>query len=234
MLALSIQLILAHLIGDFLLQPDHWVKQKEIGKHKSKHMYYHIGVHALALIILLQFNLHYWLGMVVILLSHLFFDCLKINLQKPENQIQLFFTDQVAHLLIIAGVVCSYFPESIHDLVINYNKILLFLAALILVSRVSSIILKVILSRWKIIDENPNQAGKYIGLLERLFIFSFLLMNYWEGIGLLLAAKSMFRFGDLNNAKDRNLTEYVLIGTLLSFGLAVLIAKAYLYINELL
>jgi len=38
-----------------------------------------------------------------------------------------------------------------------------------------------------------------------------------------LAAKSIFRFGDLKEAKDRKLTEYVLVGTLLSFGIALLV-----------
>jgi hypothetical protein len=48
-----------------------------------------------------------------------------------------------------------------------------------------------------------------------------------EWLGLLLAAKSIFRFGDLTNAKDKNLTEYILIGTLLSFGLAIACAVVY-------
>lgn len=40
-----------------------------------------------------------------------------------------------------------------------------------------------------------------------------------EAVGFLLAAKSVFRFGDLRDDQDRKRTEYVLIGTLLSFGL---------------
>jgi hypothetical protein len=56
--------------------------------------------------------------------------------------------------------------------------------------------------------------------LERLFVFLFVVTGHWEGIGFLLAAKSVFRFGDLKESKDRKLTEYILIGTLLSFGFA--------------
>ena len=70
-------------------------------------------------------------------------------------------------------------------------------------------------------------------MLERLFIFSFIILNYWEGIGFLLAAKSVFRFGDLSKTEDRNLTEYILIGTLLSFGLAIATAVGYKYLIEL-
>ena len=69
-------------------------------------------------------------------------------------------------------------------------------------------------------DQSLNNAGKYIGMLKRLFVFSFVITGNWQAIGFLLAAKSVFRFGDLKESKDRKLTEYILIGTLLSFGIA--------------
>jgi hypothetical protein len=75
-----------------------------------------------------------------------------------------------------------------------------------------------------------DNAGKIIGMLERLFIFGFVVSNFWEGIGFLLAAKSIFRFGDLKENKEIKQTEYILIGTLLSFGLAIAISKLYLNI----
>ena len=70
-------------------------------------------------------------------------------------------------------------------------------------------------------DESLSNAGKYIGILERLFVLMFVLAGHWEAVGFLLAAKSVFRFGDLKESKDRKLTEYILIGTLLSFGIAI-------------
>jgi hypothetical protein len=48
--------------------------------------------------------------------------------------------------------------------------------------------------------------------------------GHFEAIGFLIAAKSIFRFGDLKEAKDLKMTEYVLIGTLLSFGIATVIS----------
>jgi hypothetical protein len=41
------------------------------------------------------------------------------------------------------------------------------------------------------------------GYLERLFVFVFILTDHWEGVGFLIAAKSVFRFGDLKESKDR-------------------------------
>lgn len=81
---------------------------------------------------------------------------------------------------------------------------------------------------YSITSSGLKDAGKYIGMLERLFVFLFVLTNFWEGIGFLLAAKSIFRFGDLKDNNDVKLTEYILIGTLLSFGSAIVIAKMYL------
>ena len=77
-----------------------------------------------------------------------------------------------------------------------------------------------------------NNAGMYIGILERLFVFVFIVMGQWQAIGLLIAAKSVFRFSDLTRAKDRKLTEYILIGTLLSFALAVGFSLIYIALKE--
>ena len=90
------------------------------------------------------------------------------------------------------------------------------------------------MSNWSLEEDNSEDslesAGKYIGILERLFVFGFILLNQWSAIGLLIAAKSVFRFGDLSRAKDRKLTEYILIGTLISFGLAIFIGPVYQYL----
>ena len=67
----------------------------------------------------------------------------------------------------------------------------------------------------------PN-AGKWIGYLERILVLTFIFTGNIEGIGFLLAAKSVFRFGELNRAKDIRTTEYVLIGTFTSFAIAIL------------
>ena len=90
------------------------------------------------------------------------------------------------------------------------------------------------MSKWSLEEDNSEDslesAGKYIGTRERLFVFGFILLNQWSAIGLLIAAKSVFRFGDLSRAKDRKLTEYILIGTLISFGLAIFIGPVYQYL----
>jgi len=68
----------------------------------------------------------------------------------------------------------------------------------------------------------PN-ARMYIGIIEHFFVFAFIILGRWEVIGFLIAPKSVFRFNDLKESNSRELTEYILIGALLSVGIAILI-----------
>lgn len=54
--------------------------------------------------------------------------------------------------------------------------------------------------------------------IERWLILAFVIMQRYEALGLLIAAKSIIRFGDKETAK----TEYVLAGTLMSIFIAVM------------
>ena len=67
-------------------------------------------------------------------------------------------------------------------------------------------------------NELPN-AGKVIGVLERLLTLTFIVINQYEAVGFLIAAKSILRYRNDETLK----TEYVLIGTMLSFGIATIL-----------
>ena len=233
---LFLKFMLAHILGDFVFQPEKWVKDKEEKKVKSVRLYLHISVHAVLLLLILKFNLkEYWLGFILIIVSHYLFDLLKIYVQNKKTKRIWFFIDQVLHLLILVFAFLLYTDFTFSLNTIFTDKNLLLTIAILLVTYVSAIIIKMIITQWnpeskKENDDSLAKAGRYIGILERLFIFIFVVTNHWQAIGFLLAAKSVFRFGDLTASKDRKLTEYILIGTLLSFGLALLIGILYLQI----
>jgi hypothetical protein len=73
------------------------------------------------------------------------------------------------------------------------------------------------------------EGGKLIGQLERFLIFLFVLAGKPEGVGFLVAAKSVFRFGELTNHQNRMEAEYITIGTLMSFswGMAIALLTKY-------
>ena len=68
------------------------------------------------------------------------------------------------------------------------------------------------------------QGGQYIGWLERILVMLLVLMDQPNGIGFLIAAKSILRFGEIKDATQRKVAEHIIIGTFLSFGWALLIS----------
>ena len=220
------KLLLAHLIGDFILQPNKWVSDKEKKKEKSIYLYLHTALHLVLMLLFVAENNFIIYG-IILAISHGIIDFIKLKFQKKKTKRVWFSVDQFLHLLMIFIIVLVYKNATI-DLQNIENHIWILITGIILLTKPTSIIIKNIISIWT--PENKNKedsslqnAGNYIGILERLFVFCFIITNHFEAIGFLLAAKSIFRFGDLKEAKDRKLTEYVLIGTLLSFGIAILV-----------
>lgn len=224
---LFIKLILAHLFGDFILQPNSWVAEKESKKLKSKYLYLHVLIHTVLNFIFL-WDIQLWWVAVLVGITHFIIDAAKLSFQTVKNKKGWFFIDQALHILVIVGI--SFYFNEFNFEFLKDQEILKILMAGLFLTTPASIFIKILLSSWtpvpettgNIQTESLSSAGKYIGILERLLVFTFILVNHWEGVGFMVAAKSVFRFSDLAQAKQRKLTEYVLIGTLLSFGLAVL------------
>jgi len=220
-----VKLLLAHLLGDFLLQPTSWVLDKENKKHKSKYLYVHTLLHGILAWLIVGEIAFGWFALALAV-SHGLIDFLKLEFQKKKTKRNWFVIDQMLHLITIV-LIASLYDNLIVDFTLFNNRFWILITGILFLTKPTSIIIKNIISIWTPESKNRKDnslenAGNYIGIFERLFIFCFILTGHFEAIGFLLAAKSIFRFGDLKEAKDRKLTEYVLIGTLLSFGMALL------------
>ena len=78
-----------------------------------------------------------------------------------------------------------------------------------------------ILSKFPIDDgAGLKHAGLAIGVLERIFTLTLVLLGQFTAISLVLAAKSIARFEDL---KKREFAEYYLIGTFSSMLFALFV-----------
>ncbi|WP_218141430.1 DUF3307 domain-containing protein [Flavobacterium terrigena] len=226
-----LKLLIVHFLGDFTFQPNKWIKKRNKKGIASKYLYYHMLVHfVLSLLFFITELQKYFPGIVVIILLHYAIDVVKIYVCNKEvlSEFKLFLIDQFLHVLTIILVCNYYFPFEFKFQDLVSEKILLIITTTILIVSVTPIIIKVFFQRWENdmnfdSKESLKNAGLYIGIIERIFIVLFININFYEGIGYLLAAKSIFRFGDLTNAKDKKLTEYILLGTLLSFILAIVI-----------
>jgi hypothetical protein len=222
------KLLLAHLVGDFLLQPKRWVEHKEQKKAASWVMYVHTLIHGLLVVILFH-DASLWVFMLIYALSHLAIDLVRVYGQGANNSTTWFLADQGLHVIVIVGI--AWFIAGRPDLWewIMPKELLVYTTAVYFITQPTSIAIAQLMRPWASsipLGHAPSleKAGRYIGMLERLFVFGFVVAGHWQGVGFLLAAKSIFRFGDLRQAGDRQLTEYVLIGTLLSFGAASLAA----------
>lgn len=225
-MTLLLQLILAHLIGDFFLQKTSWVVSKEEDKWKSPFLYIHVLIHGLLVMAIV--GEESWRIALFITLSHLAIDGAKLQMQEETTKRAWFFADQFLHLLVI-WVVCVFTDELPFSFsFLHYRDSLVIIVAVAFLLYPASFWVKTFINKWSPsgpghADKSLQEAGKIIGMIERILIFIFILQEQWEAIGFLMAAKSVFRFGELKTANDRKLTEYILIGTLASFGSAVLI-----------
>lgn len=59
-MTLLLKLLLTHITGDFLVQPEPWIKEKNRLKIKSLKFWYHIGIHGFLVFLLLATHTHFW------------------------------------------------------------------------------------------------------------------------------------------------------------------------------
>jgi hypothetical protein len=224
------KLVLAHIIGDFFLQPKSWVESKTRKKWLSPYLYVHGFIH-FALIIAVFWDFSVWDAALTVAAAHALIDGVKLQFQKPTNAGRWFAADQVLHLLTLMAVWYLFWGNGLE---LPDENFWIVIAGLLLVTFPASTMVQRTMSRWADEIETENEgslegAGQYIGILERLLIYIAIIGGHPQIIGFLLAAKSVFRFGDLTRSKDRKLTEYILTGTLLSFLVAIVAGMIVLY-----
>jgi hypothetical protein len=215
--------LLAHILADYFLQSDRMAISKNALGFKSRFLALHIAI-VFFLSWALSFQLKFIFAATVIALLHYIIDGCKPFITKLKYVgVHSFFIDQIAHiavLLIVTGLYAKYYGiQYINEFPVSPYIIGLILAYLCCLKPANIIIREVLLiSKIQVnsSDELPN-GGRIIGNLERLLVLTFILVNHWEAIGFLIAAKSILRYKDTDTLK----TEYVLIGTMLSFGSAL-------------
>lgn len=228
-LALLFRLIMAHVLTDFIFQSDKWVDDKRQKQGKSKYLYLHGCLTAIVAYIFVGYWTHLWIP-IMIGTTHTLIDYLKLKFDK-EATIIGFISDQFAHFVIIIIVWINLIEtggifEKIIPMASNL-KILSILTGYIICTTPLSFFVGIATKRWQEelkkggnLTENLLSGGKWIGIIERLMIFTFVLLGKYEAIGFLITAKSILRFRQDTEIKQ---SEYVLVGTLLSYGLAIII-----------
>jgi hypothetical protein len=218
--------LLAHVCADFLLQPRGMVEAKS--RRSARALVLHTLVVAGSTALALGATT---LGAVVavglIASLHLVIDLGKT--MTPPG-LTAFILDQAAHLLVLIAV--SAIWPGLWDAgwwsgAAWLPATMVLLAGAVLAIRPGGIAVGLLLQPWSDVRmEGLPGGGRIIGNLERGLIFLLVLSGLAAGIGFLIAAKSVLRFGTVRD--EARLSEYVIVGTLASFGWALLVSTGTL------
>lgn len=243
---LFVYLLLAHIIADFYLQPNAWIMSKVKYKIRSLGLIKHICVHAiLTSIALLMGNVSlsttFALALIFIIITHYAIDVWKTYMGFTTK---FFIIDQFSHIIVLVAVSIYLSDTDISNIKLAIEQVstistFILIIGYLLAYKPLSILIQLLLRPYLNQFENAEHentglqtAGEYIGGLERFLVITFVILGQFAGIGFLMAAKSVFRFGDMRRQNDRKLTEYIMLGTLLSFSFALTIGLSIVALTE--
>lgn len=129
-------------------------------------------------------------------------------------------------MVVIVWLVYSDLFQRLIDVLLglaNHNLVSLVVLAYLTLLWPSSQLIAIVLdrvSKYEFKGFKVDRRGEIIGMLERTIILTCILLGAYEAIGFLIAGKSIIRFSPNSESSK---SEYVLLGTLLSFGIAVFV-----------
>lgn len=241
-LTIFISLLAGHFAADFALQTEDFVRRKrELGT-----LAVHAGLVALVSFLFLGLPSGWPIGLAVGIV-HGLIDFVKTRSTRKE--LPLFLIDQGLHFVTLALFASAGAARLQGQVAIwsalfgaDYYRVLVILTGALAAVYASSFAVDIAVKPLiRQMADGPQEdqselaaehqrgllkGGRFIGYLERSLIFLFVLVDVPSAIGFLIAAKSVFRFGELSDRSNRVEAEYIIIGTLMSFLLGLLCAYA--------
>jgi Protein of unknown function (DUF3307) len=235
---------LAHLLTDFVFQTRRLVEQKRRGEFFA--YFLHGLTHYLSAIILVSFflagsglSLRTHVVILGLTLVHLLLDFAKIRLAHKallNDGAVAYISDQLLHFvsvalaawLLVPGLPFAEaaalldkgraIPSNLLCIPVIYVGVI-FGGGYLIRALTRPLAKSINLEQPEKGGEPMQNAGLYIGWLERFLLLTALLLQSPGTAGLILAAKAIARYPEF---KSEHFAEYFLIGTLLSFSIAVL------------
>jgi hypothetical protein len=233
-----IPFLLMHIICDFYLQPNRWVEAKKEHTYRSPELYFHSLLHGVALLVPAIALGIGWRStaclVAIVAISHFVIDLWKVT-TRNSDKFSYFVIDQSLHVSILVAIAFHMADGVTIDTVLQHERFsdgVMVVFAYLLILKPTSVVVASVLRKHPISDTGRDNntsvsgliaGGELIGYLERVLILTFTLVGSYAAVGFVLAAKSIFRFGELNKSNDRSITEYVLIGSLVSVVITTLV-----------
>ncbi len=216
-------LFAAHVLADYVFQ----TKAMVDNKHRLSFLAYH-GVIVVGTAIALTGSIA--LPVFILAAVHIAIDWIKT---RSGDQIGAHLLDQLVHLFtlaLVAYIAPDLWSSGIWAAAPGFiPHALLLTAGAIYATRAGGFAVGILMRPYgpDFSKDSLPGGGLLIGLLERGLIYVLILAGLPIGIGFLVAAKSVLRFesakeGDI--AENRKRSEYIIIGTLASFGWAIIVS----------
>jgi len=234
-------LYLAHLLTDFVFESDRLV----VGRRNSAALAYveHGGIHLLSAALLVGLSspvlvrsLDFYGVIIGLTLVHLALDWGKLSLVRLTTKAEgtlAFVAGQLVYVFPVCVAAAIIAKPPLRELIVGLSWVqshaeqdLLLLVVYVGVIFGGGHFIRLVtkpLTRGDLglagqTTEELQNAGMYIGWLERFLILTFLLLQSPAAAGLILTAKSIARYPDF---KSKRFAEYFLIGILLSISIGI-------------
>lgn len=234
-----LSIYLGHLAADFVFQTQGLVERKQRGQLSA--YFLHGLTHYLCALVVLGFfvpgspaALRTHAVILALTAVHLLIDFAKVQLAargRIRDGAGAFLADQFAHLLTVLLAVWLLLPtasflgfaataQSVRNI---ESKLLVvpvvYLAVIFAGGYLIRALTRGMAENVRSLEsgEQLQNAGLYIGWLERFLILTALLLQSASAVGLVLAIKAIARYPEFKSAR---FAEYVVIGTLLSVSVA--------------
>lgn len=216
-------LLFAHTLADFVLQ----TRRIALNKRRPALLLLH-GAVVLATAQAALGRVDAW-EVLALSASHVAIDWLKARF--GGDTLAAFLADQAAHLAVLVALAALRPDLWAGGLWTGHGwlaTLMALAAGAILATRAGGFAVGLLMRPWADDDlpKGLTNGGTLIGLLERGLIFLLVIVGQPAGVGFLVAAKSVLRFE--TTSRDQRAGEYVIIGTLASFGWALVLAYATL------
>ena len=235
-------LYLAHLLTDFVLQSDRMIAGKNRGAASAYAA--HGAIHFFSAAIFLGFAIPglavrsaFYAAILGLTLLHLAIDWLKLRLVRSETLADgaaTFLGDQAIHALTVFLTAWLIIRPPFGDLLAKFHWVqsavekplivaVVYIGVIFGGGYVVRFLTKPLTKQdMSILGETTNEmqnAGMYIGWLERFVVLTALVLQSPATVGLILTAKSIARYPEMKSVR---FAEYFLIGTLLSMSLGII------------
>ncbi|MCP4427895.1 MAG: DUF3307 domain-containing protein [Chloroflexi bacterium] len=223
---MTIAMLLAHLVGDYILQWD------SLALWKSRELK---GVLAHGLIVtfvtflfILPFDPTWVYGAAFISVAHILIDAVQLRFKPPIPPLFRFILDQIAHfaVIILALTAGGYLvlPTLTADFVaiLQDDRLLLYALGYAFITMPAWVLVK--FAAYGLVKGSapsfPGISNKYLGILERILITTFVMLGQFIVVPLVAAPRLALEWSRVNDGEE---TAVYLVELLASVALAVAI-----------